>query len=203
MRLPRRWTTVYASTGMYGKLAALQREIGQRIARGALRASSLGLEHHPRDHAGICIPTSENPPSETVWKIGIAPSLGLHQWAKGSREALFCSPVPSHIHYRESLQLFSKQFLRDCPKRVGEARSIALQTVRGTLCAQKSGQIHAQSVARIPFRTVSENEFSEGRTWVRMMALWLWWKGLHDPLKASGRKGESHALYDHVPHSHG
>jgi hypothetical protein len=48
-----------------------------------------------------------------------------------------------------------------------------------------------------------EGEFSEGRTRVRKMASWLWWKGFYDPLKASGPKGESHALYDHVPHSHG
>jgi hypothetical protein len=48
---------------------------------------------------------------ETVWKIGIAPSLGLHQWAKGGNEAPFRSPVPSHIHDLEALQLFSKQFL--------------------------------------------------------------------------------------------
>jgi hypothetical protein len=39
-----------------------------------------------------------------------------------------------------------------------------------------------------------EGVFSEGRTRVRKMASWLWWKGLHDPLKARGRKGEACAL---------
>jgi hypothetical protein len=32
-----------------GKLVALQRETARRSVRGALRASSLGLEDHPRD----------------------------------------------------------------------------------------------------------------------------------------------------------
>jgi hypothetical protein len=32
---------------------------------------------------------------------------------------------------------FAEFNFRDYPKRVGEARSIALQTVRGTLCAQR------------------------------------------------------------------
>jgi hypothetical protein len=36
-----------------GKCVALQREISRRDARGALRASSLGLEHHPRDRMFI------------------------------------------------------------------------------------------------------------------------------------------------------
>ena len=38
---------------MYGKLVALQREIGRRGARGALRASGPRLEHQARDHKVI------------------------------------------------------------------------------------------------------------------------------------------------------
>jgi hypothetical protein len=47
-RLSRRWTTVCASTGMYGKCVALQREIGRSCAAGALRADSLRSKCHPR-----------------------------------------------------------------------------------------------------------------------------------------------------------
>src|SRR5919107_5648400 len=36
-----------------------------------------------------CLRTSENSPSETVWKFGIALSSGCHLWAKGCDKALF------------------------------------------------------------------------------------------------------------------
>src|SRR5215208_2563537 len=54
---------------------------------------------------------------------------------------------------------------RDCPKRVGGACGVTLRSTSTVLfdpfwppCAS---QIHAHSVALTPFRTVSEEEFSE------------------------------------------
>jgi hypothetical protein len=48
------WQHLCHGSEMYGKLVALQRDIGRRCAgRGALRADSLRLERHPRDRMFI------------------------------------------------------------------------------------------------------------------------------------------------------
>src|SRR5215203_3825180 len=64
-----------------------------------------------RDYTGSCIRTSENSPSETVWKFGIALSSGCHLWVKGCEEALFGRLQRSDEDDGDPLQLFSKQFL--------------------------------------------------------------------------------------------
>src|SRR5215207_2120981 len=58
--LPRRWPNMRDSSEMYGKLVALQREIGRQCARGALRAVGPGLERSPRDRMFIRGPASCN-----------------------------------------------------------------------------------------------------------------------------------------------
>src|SRR5215217_8963198 len=55
--------------------------------------------------------TSQNSPSETVWKFGIALSSGCHLWVKGCEEALFGRLQRSDEDDEDPLQLFSKQFL--------------------------------------------------------------------------------------------
>src|SRR5215217_5703540 len=55
--------------------------------------------------------SSQNSPSETVWKSGIALSSGCHLWVKGCEEALFGRLQRSDEDDGDPLQLFSKQFL--------------------------------------------------------------------------------------------
>src|SRR5215203_6556326 len=55
--------------------------------------------------------SSQNSPSETVWKSGIALSSGCHLWVKGCGEALFGRLQRSDEDDGDPLQLFSKQFL--------------------------------------------------------------------------------------------
>src|SRR5215204_6775860 len=54
--------------------------------------------------------SSQNSPSETVWKSGIALSSGCHLWVKGCEEALFGRLQRSDEDDGDPLQLFSKQF---------------------------------------------------------------------------------------------
>jgi hypothetical protein len=64
-----------------------------------------------------------------------------------------------------SLTSIHRSAWRDCPKRVGGACGVALQSTSTALFdpfwPPYASQIHTHSVARIPFRTVSEGEFSE------------------------------------------
>jgi hypothetical protein len=59
---------------------------------------------------------------------------------------------------------FREFFFRDCPKRVGGAFSVALRSTSTVLFypfwPPYASQIHAQIVARTPFRTVSLLDFS-------------------------------------------
>src|SRR3712207_5449873 len=54
---------------------------------------------------------------------------------------------------------------RNCPKSLGRARSVARRAAKGGLFGlfhpAHTSQIHDRSVARTPFRTVSEGGFSE------------------------------------------
>jgi hypothetical protein len=54
---------------------------------------------------------------------------------------------------------------RDCPKSLGGACNVALRATEtvlfGSFWPPCTGQIHDRNVTRTPFRTVSEEEFSE------------------------------------------
>src|SRR5215204_1764930 len=47
------------------------------------------LHYQDRGYARSCNPTSENSPSETVWKFGIGPESGLRERPRGSKESQF------------------------------------------------------------------------------------------------------------------
>jgi hypothetical protein len=75
--LPRLRVNVCASTAMYGKRAALQREVGRRCAAGELREDSLKLECHPQDRyvysaAQNLVVTSQAPKFDTYLKVRAA-----------------------------------------------------------------------------------------------------------------------------------
>ena len=59
---------------------------------------------------------------------------------------------------------FAEFIFRDCPKRVGGACSVALRSTETVLFdpfwPPFTSQIHAKSVVRTPFRTVSPLDFS-------------------------------------------
>src|SRR5215218_3137690 len=64
-----------------------------------------GLRRHPRGsrrafYARSCIRTSENSPSETVWKIGIGAESGFRRGPRGGEEAQIGRFLESKKHAR-------------------------------------------------------------------------------------------------------
>src|SRR5215203_7055263 len=75
--------------------------------------------------------------------------------------------MPPHKIRHIDRRLMQQSAWRNCPKSPGGTRNWALEGTQrapfGPFWSRNSGQIHARSIARTPFRTVSEGEFCEVR----------------------------------------
>src|SRR5215217_900231 len=114
----------------------------------------------------LASPTSQNSPSETVWKFGIDPESGLRSGQEGSKK----SRSADSWRQRRVLETPSAIFQTVSPKLFGNSQWIpnrgSESGQEGSKESRSAASWRHRRVLEMPsaiFQTVSEGEFSEVR----------------------------------------